>query len=190
MKWQIKGVVLSLDVFSSTLGIPSRNLFYTDPSKKLQQCWKLLEEVADGFLGQNGCNFSWLKSERRKYNSVVLMSWPVSNRWIFKEHAQTLSFMLKGFIKLQTVLLAGVILGFFFFFLNWLYKCGISCITDRKIELQETGRAVSTWKRKVCISVLPFTQRGRFDKWYWYGFLHVMQLWFCLETAGTWKYSV
>lgn len=49
---------------------------------------------------------------------MVLMSWPVADRWIFKEHALTIFFMLKGFIKLPTVLLAGVIIGccFFFFF--------------------------------------------------------------------------
>lgn len=82
---------------------------------------------------------------------MVLMSWPVANRWIVKEHAQTLSFMLKGFIKLNSF--AGwsnycFIVLFFFFSLNWLYKYDISCITDRKIELQETGRAVSHGKVK------------------------------------------
>lgn len=81
----------------------------------------------------------------RKCDLVVLLSWPVENRWIFKEQVLTFFFML--LIKLQTVLLARVIL---IFSPNWLYKCNISCITDRKTELQETGRATSTWKSVVC----------------------------------------
>lgn len=49
---------------------------------------------------------------------MVVMSWPVADRWVFKEHVLTIFFIMKGFLKLQTVLLAAVILGFVFFFFS------------------------------------------------------------------------
>jgi len=62
---------------------------------------RLLEkEVDDGSRGRTGCNFSWFKlggddtgwdTQVRKCDLVVLISWPVENRWIFKEQVLTFS---------------------------------------------------------------------------------------------------
>lgn len=58
-----------------------------------KNCWK--KKLLMVFLGKMSASFSCLKVERRKYNLVVLMAWPVAARWIFKEHALTIFFMLK-----------------------------------------------------------------------------------------------